>query len=51
MNIRITAIISLFILFFAGISNVSAQDDTRTIKGRVVLDDLDNMEKMLNYDY
>lgn len=51
MNIRITAIISLFILFFAGTGNVSAQDDTRTIKGRVVLDDFDNMEKMLSFDY
>ena len=51
MNIRITAIISLFILFFVGTGNVSAQDDTRTIKGRVVLDDIDNMEKKLNYNY
>ena len=51
MNIRITTIISLFILFFAGISDVSAQDGKKTIWGDVLVVDPQNPTITTSFEY
>lgn len=52
MNIRFINIISIFLLLFAGVSRVTAQDDdVRIIEGDIIVIDEENPNVALNYDY